>query len=145
MKKKPSGIIIRLIDVVLILLFGFISISQIEDVSKINLPVSSQTTLSTPDTENLITVAIFPYERDQWGFLVENETKLLKRIEGVHVYLLNKKEYYRRDIRVKIFSEARAPIKYMMQVADLCEQLQLKKSLIVRLKERQSGLNTSLE
>ena len=145
MIKNKSGIIVRLIDVVLILLFGFISISQIEEVSRVHLPVSSETRLSTPDTENLISIAVFPYEKNRWGYLVENETKLLKTIEGVHLFLKDKKSFYKRDIRVKIYSEARAPIKYTMQVADLCEQMQLRKSLIVRLKERQSGLDTKLE
>jgi biopolymer transport protein ExbD len=131
MKKKQSGIIIRLIDVVLILLFGFISISQLEKRSKVDLPVSDQTKLSTPDIENLIRIS---------GYLVENDNKILKNFNALHLYLKKKKKYFNRDIRIKIYSEAQAPIKYTMLIADLCEQLTLKKSVVVKLKTRQSGL-----
>ena len=143
MKKKNSGIIIRLIDVVLILLFGFISISQLEKRSKVKLPVSSESKIAIPDSENLIQVAIFQYQPGKWGFLVDNETVLLKDINVMHRYLRRKKEFFKGEIRIKIYSEAKAPMKYTMQLADLCEQLNLKKSLIVKLKNRQSGLQIS--
>jgi len=144
-KKKKSGIVVRLIDVVLILLFGFISISQIDDASMVDLPISSETKLATPDTENLIPISIYHRRGNQWIYLVENETKSLSNIDAVHLYLKNKQRFYKRDIRVKIYSEGMAPIKYTMQLTDLCEQLKLKKSLIVKLQSRQSGLQTSLE
>ena len=144
-KKKKSGIVVRLIDVVLILLFGFISISQIDDASMVDLPISSETKLATPDTENLIPISIYHRRGNQWIYLVENETKSLSNIDAVHLYLKRKKRFFKRDIRVKIYSESMAPIKYTMQLTDLCEQLKLKKSLIVKLQSRQSGLQTSLE
>ena len=143
--KRKSGLVVRLIDVVLILLFGFISISQIDDASMVDLPISSETKLSTPDTENLIPISIYHRGRNQWIYLVENETKSLSNIDAVHLYLKNKQRFYKRDIRVKIYSESMAPIKYTMQLTDLCEQLNPKKSLIVRLHSRQSGLQASLE
>jgi biopolymer transport protein ExbD len=140
MKKKNNGIIIRLIDVVLIILFGFISISQIQETSKVKLPVSSETKLSNPDYENIIPVTIYPHAKNQWGFWIESENKFFSHIGHLHRYLIDKRRYYKKDIRLKIYSEARAPIKYAMQVADLCEQLKFQKSIIVKLKERQSGL-----
>ena len=142
MNQKASGLIIRLIDVVLILLFGFISISQIEKRSKVNLPLSSETKLSTPDTENLIRVSIYPYHEDKWGFLVENEMVLIETIQDLHRYLIDKMQFYETQIRIKIYSEATAPIKYTMQVADLCEHLKLNKSLIVKMKTKRSGFRT---
>lgn len=144
MIKKPKSILIRLIDVVLILLFGFISISQIEEASRVELPISSETKLSTPDTENLISVAIYQFPSGEWGYLVDNETKQIRSLDGLHLYLRTKKNYFKREARVKIYSEGKAPMKYVMQVADLCQQIDLKKSIIVKLKTRQSGLNTEL-
>ena len=140
MKKKTSGLLIRLIDVVLILLFGFISISQLEQRSKIHLPISSETKLSTPDPENLIRISVYPFTEGQWGFLVENETQLIQDVRQLHRYLKNKKQFFSGEIRVKIYSEATSPIKYTMQVADLCNQMGLKKSLVLKMKNRRSGI-----
>jgi biopolymer transport protein ExbD len=140
MKLRSQGILIRLIDVVLILLFGFVSISQLERRSKVNLPVSSESKLNHPDPENLLRVSIYPYDDNQYGFLVENESLLLKDIQDLHRYLKHKKQYFIGEIRIKIYAEASSPIKYTMQVADLCEQLGIKKSLVMKLKSGKSGL-----
>ncbi|NQT26907.1 biopolymer transporter ExbD [candidate division KSB1 bacterium] len=140
MKKKDDGLIIRLIDVVLILLFGFISISQVEQRSKVNLPVSTETRTSKPDTENLIEIAIFPYENDQYGYLLENETLLIKSYEELVSYVSKKQSKYKGKVRVKIYSESKAPIRYAMQIADFCERRNFDKSLVVKSLKSQSGL-----
>lgn len=138
--KKRSGLLIRLIDVVLILLFGFISISQVEKRSRIDLPVSTETLHSRPDRENLIRVAVAPLQPGEWGFLVENETRLLKDARALQHYLIQKSAFFQGDVRVKIYAEAGSPMRYTMLAADLCEHLQLKKSLVVRMSGSKSGL-----
>jgi|GEM_PF-396897 len=138
--RKRSGLLIRLIDVVLILLFGFISISQVEKRSRIDLPVSTETRHSRPDRENLIRVAVAPLRSGEWGFLVENETRLLRDARALQHYLIQKRTFYHGDARVKIYAEAGSPMRYTMLAADLCEQLQLKKSLVVRMTGSRSGL-----
>ena len=143
MEGKNEGIIIRLIDVVLILLFGFITISKIQETSKVLLPVSSESRLSTPDTENLIPVTIQPFGQNRYSYYLESENINFTSIQSLYGYLKKKKSFFKRDIRLKIYSEANAPIKYTMEIADLCEQLKLKKSLIVKLQTKQSGLNVT--
>jgi len=143
--KKRSGMIVRLIDVVLNLLFGFMAISNVQQKVQVTLPVSSQTKLGKPDTENLIPVIVHPNGRGGWVFLVENETLALADIKRLGRYFETKKDFYKREIRVKIYSEAKAPIRYLMQISDLCEKMNLKKSIVVKLSNRQSGLKKGIQ
>ena len=140
MKKKGGGLLIRLIDVVLILLFGFISISQVEKRSKVNLPVSTETRVSKPDTENLIEIAVYEYEPNQYGYLVENETVLKKNEAELGSYIIQKQTKFKGKVRVKIYSESTAPIRYAMAIADFCERRRLAKSLVVKSLKTKSGL-----
>ena len=140
MKKKGGGLLIRLIDVVLILLFGFISISQVEKRSKVNLPVSTETSVSKPDMQNLIEIAVYEYEPNQYGYLVENETVLIRTENELKAYILKKKSKFKSKGRVKICSEAKAPIRYAMVIADFCENKDLDKSLVVKSLKTKSGL-----
>lgn len=143
MKKKGGGLLIRLIDVVLILLFGFVSISQVEKRSKVDLPVSTETRVSKPDTENLIEIAVYEYEPGQYGYLLENETVLKKTHEQLFAYIIQKQSKFKGRIRVKIYSEATAPIRYAMAIADFCERRRLSKSLVVKSLKSKSGLRQS--
>ncbi len=122
--------LIRLIDVVFILLFGFISISEISHKSKIELPKSTETPASNPDKEQVIFVGI-----DESGdYLVENESKLIASPQGLLNYLQNKvqdanaKEH---SFRVRIRSNWDTPIKYTMAAADICDHLKIQKGIDV--------------
>ena len=55
-----GSMLLRLIDVVLILLFGFIAISEITFQSKVDLPKSNETPPSYPDKEEIIFIGILP-------------------------------------------------------------------------------------
>ena len=57
---SKGGNILRLIDIVLILLFGFISISEVSQRSRIRLAESTETPQSPPDKEEIIVVGISP-------------------------------------------------------------------------------------
>jgi biopolymer transport protein ExbD len=126
-----SGSLIRLIDVVFILLFGFISISEINERSRIKLPDSLETPASSPDKERVVFVAI-----DSAGsYLVENEMQMIGDVTTLYRYLKNKTEESAsngEDLRVRIRSNFNTPIKYTMAAADICDGLGIPKGIDVR-------------
>ena len=126
-----GGSIIRLIDVVFILLFGFISISEITERSKIKLPESAETPPSNPDKEKVLFLGI-----DSEGkYLVENETKVIFSTQDLFFYLQGKAAEMRRsgdELRVRIRSNWDTPIKFTMAAADICDNLQVQKGIDVR-------------
>lgn len=130
---NQGGIVIRLIDVVLILLFGFISISEISSKSIIKLPKSSQTQYSLPDKENLLIVGITP----KGQFLVEDESHMLSDFLSLKNYILKTNDKNREnniETRVRIRSNWNTPIKYTIAVANLCDDLKIPKGMDVILK-----------
>ena len=54
---RAKGFILRFVDVVLILLFGFISISNLQD-TEVNLPESSETAPVAMDTEEVVFIGV---------------------------------------------------------------------------------------
>lgn len=125
-----GGMLIRLIDVVFILLFGFIAISEVTYRSKINLPKSTQTPPSYPDQEEIIFIGIMP----NGTYLVENETLAIRDTKTLNRYLSNKFSLYKNQgilLRVRIRSAWNAQIKYMMAAADICDNLGIPKGMDV--------------
>lgn len=126
-----GGTLIRLIDVVFILLFGFISISEISQKSKIELPESSETPPSNPDKEEVIFLGI-----DAGGtYLIESEAVQLAGPSDLLNYLAGKTSAAneRGDIfRVRIRSNWDTPVKYTMAAADICDHLGIQKGIDVR-------------
>ncbi|HEX9654838.1 MAG TPA: biopolymer transporter ExbD [bacterium] len=126
-----SGSLIRLIDVVFILLFGFISISEINERSRIKLPESVETPPSNPDKEHVLFVAI-----DSAGlYLVENETQIISDAPTLYNYLKTKTQEslsHNEELRVRIRSNFNTPIKYTMAAADICDNLNIPKGIDVR-------------
>lgn len=130
---SQGGIVIRLIDVVLILLFGFISISEISSKSLVELPKSSQTKYSLPDNENLLIIGIMPDGR----YVIENENEFVFDFDAVKFYVVSKNEENIRnkiDTRVRIRSNWDTPIKYTLMLANLCDYLGIPKGIDVILK-----------
>ena len=128
---KSGGGLIRLIDVVFILLFGFISISEISEKSKIELPKSSEMPPSNPDTEEVLFIGIDSEGR----YLVEAETKVITTPDVLFRYLSSKvtKANARGDaFRVRIRSNWDTAIKYTMTAADICDHLNIPKGIDVR-------------
>jgi biopolymer transport protein ExbD len=126
-----GGTLIRLIDVVFILLFGFISISEISQKSKIELPKSSETPPSNPDKDDVIFLGI-----DASGtYLVDGEALRLAGADDLLHYLQariqdanNRAELF----RVRIRSNWDTPVKYTMAAADICDHLNIPKGIDVR-------------
>ncbi len=127
-----SGIVIRLIDVVLILLFGFISISEISSKSLVELPKSKQMHYSLPDEEDLLIIGITPSGK----FLVEDESEVITDFKALQFYIVTKYEENRKnniETRVRIRSNWNTPIKYTLALANVCDVLHIPKGMDVIL------------
>ena len=132
---NQGGIVIRLIDVVLILLFGFISISEISSKSLIDLPKSSQTNYSLPDKENLLIIGITP----DGQYLIENENEIISSFISLRFYIENKNEeniQNKIETRVRIRSNWDTPIKHTIALANLCDHLRIPKGIDVVLQAK---------
>jgi biopolymer transport protein ExbD len=130
-----GGMFIRLIDVVLILLFGFISISELSEKSPIQLPVSSQTPPSPPDPEKVLFVAITAdgrYVLEQQ----ENRSILASQLRGYLQAAKRTADDEGLELRVRVRSNWNTPIKYTMYVADLCDELDIAKGIEVQRMRR---------
>lgn len=128
-----SGLIIRLIDIVLILLFGFISISEISSTSVIQLPKSKQMLYSFPDRESLVIIGITADGK----FLVENESEIISDFNDLKYYITSKLQANKDekiDTRVRIRSNWNTPIKYTLAVANFCDYLNVPKGIEIILK-----------
>ena len=137
---NQGGIVIRLIDIVLNLLFGFISISEISYRTEIHLPQSEQVTYSLPDKEALIIIGITA----DGQFIVEDETEEIADFKTLKNYLVTKQEENEKNrikIRVRIRSDWNAPIKYTLAVANLCDYLSIPKGMDVSLKGKNNNYN----
>jgi len=125
--------LIRFVDVVLILLFGFISISEVTRRSKIELPESRDTPLSFPDKEEIVFIGITP----QGSYLVEDESMLISSPAQLRRYISElKRRYISRNLalRIRIRANWNSPIRYTIQAAEICDQLGVPKGIDVRLK-----------
>jgi len=127
---ERPGYILRFVDVVLILLFGFISISSIES-TDIELPESTETKILAPDREEVIFVGV----QQDGSFLVEDETRTIPGLRGLQAYLLQKRDSYEKGvpIKVRIRCSKTAPMQYLMRAASLCDELGLRKSIEVKI------------
>jgi len=123
---------IRLIDVVFILLFGFISISEISEKSQIDLPKSTETPRSNPDKEKVLFIGI----NSAGNYLVESESQSIPDVRGLYAYLQSKVDDANQAgdaLRVRIRSNWDTPIKFTMAAADICDNLNIPKGIDVRL------------
>jgi biopolymer transport protein ExbD len=127
---SSSGMIMRLIDIVLLLLFGFISISQINRKSLIALPKSAAVPLAVPDREEVVFVGVMP----DGTFLVENETRSIVDPRVLQVYLRQtqaKLAAQKTRMRVRIRANWDVPMTHVFRAVSSCETLKLPTGLDV--------------
>lgn len=124
-----AGYILRFVDVVLILLFGFISIASIEP-SVIEPPESSETPTMPPDQETIIYIGI----QQDGTFLVEDESQVISSVPALRGFLEGKiLQHGQRPLKVRLRSSRTAPIRYLMDAAALCDELGVRKSIEVKV------------
>jgi biopolymer transport protein ExbD len=125
-----GSMIIRLIDIALTVLFGFIAVSDVEQKSQVKLP-RDVTGVSTPTQINTLSILIF--EGPQYTLM--DGTREIYRdqdLERVEQQLIRIREIYReqnQDVVFLIQPDPNSPIQLMVNVLDVCERNQLKKSI----------------
>jgi len=125
-----SGYILRFVDVVLILLFGFISIATIRE-SDIELPESTETQREVIDQEEVIFIGV---QRDG-TFLVDEETRALADVSALERFLRGEMARYEGyPLKVRIRASWDAPVVYLLSAAQLCDDLGLNKAIDVKMR-----------
>ncbi len=129
---KDSGFIVRFVDVVLILLFGFITISNLQN-SEVTLPESAEAEPRPMEVEEVAYVGILP----DGTFLIEDETVLISSVAMLRAHLNDRVAALPDGVlKVRIRSSWDAPVQHALDVAALCDELGLEKSIEVELNVR---------
>jgi biopolymer transport protein ExbD len=132
-KRRRSGnsnLMIRMIDVVFILLFGFIAVSQISQVEAIEPPNSNEALNSAPEGPHVLVIGVKSADR----FSVENGDKVFRNLYSLKNYIeqaAGKAADAEQEFRVRIRANWDAPIESCMKVAKLCRDLGYAKGIDV--------------
>ncbi|MFQ5631272.1 MAG: ExbD/TolR family protein, partial [bacterium] len=124
-----NGLIIRLIDIALIILFGFIAISDIKVNAQIKLPSPVQS--ETTESQNLfVLVKINP---DETFEVIESQlTEKIVSVDSLGMKLQNLKENYNNQkisLHVLIEPQPGSIIQGTIDVLDLCTKLNITKNI----------------
>jgi biopolymer transport protein ExbD len=124
-----AGYLLRFVDIVLILLFGFICISSIKP-SSVQPPESSEAPYKNIDPSQIVFVSI----QNDGSFLVEDERRTLRTPAKLRTFLRQKRDALgRAEMKARLRSSQTAPIYYLMQAAKICKQLGIPKSIEVEI------------
>lgn len=120
--------ILRMVDIVLIVLFGFICISTIENQKKVELPKSDRIPQEPPDDFETVTITV-----DALGKYYTAEKATPSNNEEVEQFLMFQKKLFgqKKGFRVKIRADRSAPMHTVKWLAELCDDLNTERSLIV--------------
>ena len=127
---RRSGFVVRFVDVVLLLLFGFISMAQIRQ-TEIDLPKSSESPVLPLETEEVLYVGIRP----DGTYLVEKERRTLTGAQALRTFLEQAHESLGDTaVKVRLRAGYNTPMRFMLEAAQVCDDLLLPKVLEVQLK-----------
>jgi len=129
---KNSRFLLRFVDVVLILLFGFIVISDIDEDSQIVLPSSSETEMFTPGAEIVLYIGI----TSDGDFIDERENILFPTELELKNYIRQHKRRYGDLAKVRIRANYDSKAQRAIRAAQICDDLDIKKAVDVRLLSR---------
>ena len=126
---NSRGSVVRFIDVVLILLFGFISISNTRS-SHIDLLESAEGAPATLDSQEVIFIGV----QADGVFLFENGTRTTSDLAVVRQYFTEERDRLGSgDIKVRIRSSKDAPVQRVLALSELCNSMGLDKVLEVEV------------
>ncbi|MFQ5627297.1 MAG: ExbD/TolR family protein [bacterium] len=132
-KRRRSGngsMMIRMIDVVFILLFGFIAVSQISQAEAIEPPESDEALMTAPEGPHILVIGVKASDR----FSVENGEKVFATVHSLRSYIEQAARQAidaEEEFRVRIRANWDAPIESCMKVAKLCRDLGYAKGIDV--------------
>lgn len=123
------GFVVRLVDVVLILLFGFISISNARD-SALDLVESEELGPTIVDNYEIIFMGVM----DDGRYYLEKRRAYLDSINEVRTYLLQEKRL-RSDtpLKVRIRASKNAPVQQVFTLSELCKEVEIEHTLEVKI------------
>jgi biopolymer transport protein ExbD len=124
-----SGFVVRFVDVVLILLFGFISISSVR-ATEVDLPTSTEAPAPPPEVEEVLFIAI----RADGTYLVDEERVEVRGARALLGWLGPAAAGLGDEpVKVRIRASRDAPMRYLVDAARVCDELGLPKALEVEM------------
>ncbi len=136
-KNRSNGMIIRLVDVVLIVLFGFLMISKIQQQVEIPLPHSKGENLAARTDKEVFDIFIRADGRIQCGWLdskyevqmpLDNSDQSFAQAKYNELKALVD-ESNPGKIPVAIQAEYNAPTQFTVDMLDICKDLGMQKSI----------------
>lgn len=127
-----SSMVVRYIDIVMILLFGFICSAELSQTSHIELAKTVELPPSNPDPELVIFVGIL----SDGSYLIDNEKYRTADPAVLEQYLQQTKinlEQSRYKMRVRLRANHDTPIRFLMKAAEVCDRLDVLKTFDVRI------------
>ncbi len=128
---QKSGFVVRFVDVVLILLFGFISISSVR-ATEIDLPESTETPAPPPEIAEVVFVGIRPdgtYLVDEERVEIRSPRELLRFVAAELDRIGDV------PVKVRIRASRATPMRFLVDAARVCDQLGVPKALEVQMTE----------
>ena len=126
---NKSGFVVRFVDVVLILLFGFISISSVQ-VTEIDVAVSTETQSPPPEVDEVLFVGI----RSDGTYLVDDERlEILGARALLRFIALELERIGDAGVKVRIRASFDTPMRYLVDAARVCDELGVPKALEVQM------------
>lgn len=132
-----AGMIVRMIDIVMILLFGFICTAELGSQSKIILPTTVELSPATPDPEIVVYIAV----QNDGSYLWEDEKQGSADPAVLEGYLAAKKNELARSrykMRVRLRANHDTPVRFVMQAATICDRIDVLKTVDVRIGSKYS-------
>lgn len=126
---RRGSYLLRFVDVVLILLFGFIVISDIDEDSQIILPSSSETERFEAGAEVVLFIGI----TSEGEYIDERENIILENENQLRSYISNHKNKFGELAKVRIRANYDSQAQHAITAAQICDEIQIKKAIDVKL------------
>jgi len=125
-----GGMIIRLIDIGLTVLFGFICVADIEQKTQVKIP-SQAYGVPNPTKVNTITIVI--YDGPRYVLTEENQILMshddLEEVEKVLIDIRRQFVEKNQDVIFLVQPDPNSPIQLTVNILDVCERNQFQKSI----------------
>lgn len=132
MKSSSGGIVIRLIDVAMIILFGFIAISDIKVRAQIKLPSEENEEQQNTDEKDPL---LYFVKIDPAGFIVELDEQVIastndvKELETLLALKMQQSQASGEEMVVLIEPDENSMIQQTVDLLDICERNNIPKNI----------------
>lgn len=139
-----KGFLIRFIDIGLIVLFGFVMISDIDELSQVELSAAAEADSVQVDREPPVFVTVSITEKGEFDVALEDLTiaAAIPSVDTLRQVLLEARDSYASDDRetvVLIQPDLMSTVQKTVDVMDLCESLGIPRSLQANLDRATAG------